>query len=164
MSPIQRHELLVRLHDDAKLSITTLAAMMDVDSADVEATIAELEASGIIRGYCAVINWDRIERDRVRGIIEVKVAPQREVGFDAVAQRIYQYPEVKDVTLVSGSYDLQVIVEGQRIQEVARFVSERLATIEHVQSTTTHFVLKTYKVGGVVLDDDGGEQRLVISP
>ena len=141
MSPTQRHELLVRLHDDAKLSITTLAAMMDVDSADVEATIAELEASGIIRGYCAVVNWDRIERDRVRGIIEVK-----------------------DVTLVSGSYDLQVIVEGQRIQEVARFVSERLATIEHVQSTTTHFVLKTYKVDGVVLDDDGGEQRLVISP
>lgn len=164
MTSQQRQQLLRHLHDNAKLSVDTLAAMIDEDPEEVRAAIAEWEQAGIIRGYSAVIHWDRVDEDRVRGIIEVKVTPQRGVGFDAVARRIYQFPEVKDVVLVSGSYDLQVIVEGHRIQDVARFVAERLATIEHVQSTTTHFVLKTYKVDGIIMDDMDGDQRLVVSP
>ncbi len=165
MTPERQKVLLHLLEHNAKLSPQTVTAMLeDEDLETVERTIRELEDTGIIRGYSAIVNWDRVESDRITAIIEVKVTPQRGVGFDEVARRIYRFPEVQAVQLLSGSYDLQVVVVGRRIQEVARFVSERLATIDFIQSTTTHFILKTYKVDGVVLEDGDDDQRLVITP
>lgn len=157
-------ELLKLLQQNAKLSNETLAVMLDEKVEWIEDQIASFEREGIIRGYSAIVNWDRIDQDRVTAIIEVTVIPQRTVGFDDVARRIYGFPEVEAVLLMSGTYDLQVVVSGHRIQEVARFVSERLATIDFIQSTTTHFILKTYKVDGVVMEGEGGDDRLVISP
>ncbi len=157
-------ELLKLLQQNAKLSNETLAVMLDEKVEWIEDQIASFEREGIIRGYSAIVNWDRIDQDRVTAIIEVTVIPQRTVGFDEVARRIYGFPEVEAVLLMSGTYDLQVVVSGHRIQEVARFVSERLATIDFIQSTTTHFILKTYKVDGVVMEGDDDDHRLVISP
>ena len=164
MSPEHEKALLRLLQENAKLSFDTLATMLGEEVAEVTTAVARLEKAGIIRGYAAIVNWDRVEEDRITAIIEVKVTPQRAVGFDDVARRIYRFAEVQAVLLLSGGYDLQVVVGGQRIQEVARFVSERLSTMEFVQSTTTHFILKTYKVDGVVLEDGDDDQRLVVSP
>ncbi|WDM02993.1 Lrp/AsnC family transcriptional regulator [Alicyclobacillus cycloheptanicus] len=130
----------------------------------VSEVIKTYEEERVILRYSAVVDWDKVESGRITAVIDVKVVPQREVGFDAIAERIYRFPEVKSVYLMSGAYDLQVIVEGYDIKEVSRFVSERLATIENVNSTTTHFMLKTYKEAGVIFDDGEGDRRLVISP
>lgn len=164
MDQERERTLITLLAENAKLSPASLAAMLDEREETVAAAIDRLEKSGVIRGYAAIVNWDKVERDQVTAMIEVKVTPQRSVGFDAVARRIERFPEVEAVTLVSGTYDLEVIVSGPRIQEVARFVSERLATIEGVESTTTHFILKRYKVDGVILDDPDDDGRLVVSP
>ncbi|MCL6626589.1 Lrp/AsnC family transcriptional regulator [Alicyclobacillus shizuokensis] len=157
-------EILHILHENSRLSIETMANMLGESPDDVAAAIDELERDNIILRYSAVINWDKVESRRVTAVIDVKVTPQREVGFDAIAERIYRFPEVKSVTLMSGTYDLQVIVEGHDIKEAARFVSEKLSTIENVNSTTTHFLLKTYKTDGVIFDERDGDKRLVISP
>ncbi|WP_067930088.1 Lrp/AsnC family transcriptional regulator [Alicyclobacillus kakegawensis] len=157
-------EILHILHENSRLSIETMANMLGESPEDVATAIDELERDNIILRYSAVINWDKVESRRVTAVIDVKVTPQREVGFDAIAERIYRFPEVKSVTLMSGTYDLQVIVEGHDIKEAARFVSEKLSTIENVNSTTTHFLLKTYKTDGVIFDERDGDKRLVISP
>ncbi len=164
MSPEHQRDLLKLLQDNAKISPESLATMLDEEVSTVREQIARFEQDGVIRGYAAIVNWDRVDEDRITAIIEVTVIPQRAVGFDEVARRIYRFPEVQGVMLLSGSYDLQVIVTGRRIQEVARFVSERLATIDFIQSTTTHFILKTYKTDGVVFEDGDDDQRLVITP
>ncbi|WP_018131008.1 Lrp/AsnC family transcriptional regulator [Effusibacillus pohliae] len=157
-------QILNVLHENSRLSHQQIATMLGADPAEVSRLIAELEREKIILRYSAVINWDKVESQRVTAVIDVKVTPQREVGFDAIAERIYRFPEVKSVSLMSGAYDLQVTVEGMHLKEVARFVAEKLSTIEHVTSTTTHFLLKTYKSDGVIFDDQEGDQRLVISP
>jgi len=164
VGPEHEKDLLKLLQENAKLSYETLATMLGEEVETVRQRVESWEQEGIIRGYAAIVNWDRVDEDRVTAIIEVTVIPQRSVGFDEVARRIYRFPEVQAVLLLSGSYDLQVVVEGHRIQEVARFVSERLAAIDFIQSTTTHFILKTYKVDGVVLEDGDDDQRLVITP
>jgi len=164
VGPEHEKDLLKLLQENAKLSYETLATMLGEEVETVRQRVESWEQDGIIRGYAAIVNWDRVDEDRVTAIIEVTVIPQRSVGFDEVARRIYRFPEVQAVLLLSGSYDLQVVVEGHRIQEVARFVSERLAAIDFIQSTTTHFILKTYKVDGVVLEDGDDDQRLVITP
>lgn len=130
----------------------------------VKQAIKEMEDERIILRYSATINWERVKTERVTAVIDVKVTPQREVGFDAIAERVYRFAEVKSVTLMSGAFDLQVVVEGDDIREIARFVSERLSTIEHVISTTTHFLLKTYKSDGVIFDDNEHDRRLVVTP
>lgn len=127
-------------------------------------TVTELEEEKVILRYSAVVNWDKLETNQVTAVIDVRVLPQREVGFDAIAKKIYRFDEVKSVSLMSGGFDLQVIVEGRDIREVSRFVSEKLATIENVTGTTTHFLLKTYKSDGVIFDDTDGERRLMITP
>jgi DNA-binding Lrp family transcriptional regulator len=164
VGPEHEKDLLKLLQENAKLSYETLATMLGEEVETLRQRVESWEQEGIIRGYAAIVNWDRVDEDRVTAIIEVTVIPQRSVGFDEVARRIYRFPEVQAVLLLSGSYDLQVVVEGHRIQEVARFVSERLAAIDFIQSTTTHFILKTYKVDGVVLEDGDDDQRLVITP
>ncbi|MBX5436191.1 MAG: Lrp/AsnC family transcriptional regulator [Alicyclobacillaceae bacterium] len=152
------------LHEDSRLSPETIGAMLGEDAEDVRRVIQELERDKVILRYSAVVNWDKVETSRVTAVIDVKVTPQREVGFDAIAERIYRFPEVRSVALMSGAYDLQVVVEGGHIKEVARFVAEKLSTIEHVTSTTTHFLLKTYKADGVIFDDQEEDRRLVITP
>lgn len=157
-------QLLHLLHENSRLSYENIANMLGLDTSEVSKAIDELEQEKVILRYSAVINWDKVEAQRVAAVIDVKVTPQREVGFDAIAERIYRFPEVKSVSLMSGAFDLQVIVEGMHLKEVARFVAEKLSTIEHVTSTTTHFLLKTYKSDGVIFDDHEDDQRLVISP
>jgi DNA-binding Lrp family transcriptional regulator len=164
MEMAKRDSILRLLHQNGRLSADTIASMIGEAPDDVTKWIKEMEAEHIILRYSATINWEKVKSERVTAIIDVKVTPQREVGFDAIAERVYRFSEVKSVALMSGAYDLQVVIEGDDIREIARFVSERLATIEHVISTTTHFLLKTYKSDGVIFEDNEGDRRLVVTP
>lgn len=164
MDQKRKLEILHLLHENALLSPATIARLLNLEVSEVENTIKQFEQQKVIVRYSAVVNWDKVESNRVNAVIDVKVTPQREVGFDAIAERIYRFPEVTSVSLMSGAYDLQVIVNGQHIKEVAQFVAEKLSTLEHVTSTTTHFLLKTYKSDGIIFDDKEDDQRLVISP
>ncbi|KYP80598.1 Lrp/AsnC family transcriptional regulator [Ferroacidibacillus organovorans] len=164
MDSEKRIKLLHLLHENAKYTDEMLATLLDEEPAEVRAAIAEAEQSRVILGYSAIVNWDKVEGNGVTAVIDVRVTPQREVGFDAIARRIYRFSEVKSVALMSGAYDLQVVVEGSHLRDVATFVSERLATIEHVTGTATHFLLKTYKADGVIFDDREDEKRLVVAP
>ena len=121
--------------------------------------IAELENQKVILGYHSVINWDLVEKESVTGMIEIKITPQRGQGFDRVAYRIYSYPQVKDCFLMSGGFDLMVIIEGNSLKEVAMFVSEKIAPLESVVSTYTHFILKKYKMQGTIYESSQTESR-----
>ncbi len=156
--------ILELLEQNCKITPEEIAAMLDIDAAEVRQRISELEKSGVITRYQTMINWEKTGIEKVNALIEVKLTPQREVGFDAVAERIYRFPEVHSVHLMSGDYDLAVFLEGRTMKEVAQFVSSRLATMEHVLSTATHFVLKTYKQHGCILEDQETDRRLVVSP
>ena len=123
--------------------------MLDKEVGEIRDVVAELENDGVILGYKAMIDWDKTEKEYVTALIELKVTPQRDKGFEKVAERISNYPEVKDMYLMSGAYDYCVIIEGKTMKQVALFVAEKLATIENVMSTSTHFVLRKYKNNGV---------------
>ena len=139
-------DLLQLLEDDSTLTHGQLAAMTGAGEDEVAAAIAQYEKDHVILGYTTIINWDRTHREAVTAMIEVKVTPQRGEGFDRIAQRIYQYDEVESLYLMSGgAYDLTVVISGRTLKEVAHFVGEKLATIEGVTSTATHFILKKYK-------------------
>lgn len=138
-------KLLQLLEDDCTLNHTQLAALAGMSEAEVAAAIAKYEEDNIILGYTAIVDWDRTERESVTALIEVKVTPQRGDGFDRIAERIYQYDEVESVYLMSGAFDLTVIISGRTLKEVARFVGEKLAPLEDVTGTATHFILKKYK-------------------
>ena len=131
---------------------------------EVAAAIDSLEKRKIILRYSPMINWDRTDRERVEAMIEVRVTPQRDMGFDAIARRIYRFDEVKSVYLMSGSYDLLVLVEARTLKELAAFVSGKLSPLETVTGTATSFVLKRYKEEGVIFENDDADRRLVISP
>ena len=137
--------LLQLLEDDSTLSHAQLAAMTGVAEDEVAAAVAQYEKDHIILGYKTIVDWDRTQREAVTALIEVKVTPQRGDGFDRIAQRIYQYDEVESVYLMSGAFDLTVIISGRTLKEVAQFVGEKLATLEDVTGTATHFILKKYK-------------------
>ncbi|RXT04515.1 Lrp/AsnC family transcriptional regulator [Ammoniphilus sp. CFH 90114] len=158
-------ELLVLLEQDARQSHDKLAMMLDVPVQEVSLTIEKLEKENVILRYPALINWDKIQGDdKVTAMIDVKVTPQRDKGFDEIAERIYRFPEVKSVYLMSGAYDLSVTIEGKTMKEVAFFVAQKLSTLDNVISTATHFILKTYKHDGVVYDQQDGDRRMVVSP
>ncbi len=144
------------LADNARCSIEDIATMTGLSAKDVAADIKELEAAGLIRGYKAVIDWEKLDNASVSALIELKVIPQDRFGFEKIAETIMKYKEVESVYLMSGSYDLCVIVKGKTFQEVARFVAKELATMREVTSTATHFVLRRYKELDVELVD--GEQ------
>ncbi|HSW58420.1 MAG TPA: Lrp/AsnC family transcriptional regulator [Dehalococcoidales bacterium] len=144
-------DILKILEKDARASLKQIATVTGMPENEIKQTIKKAEEDQIILKYKTVINWDKIENEHVFALIEVKIAPQRDVGFDAIAERIYRFPQASTVYLVSGTYDLLVIVIGKTIQEVARFVSQKLAPIEGVQSTVTHFMLKKYKEDGEIL-------------
>ena len=157
-------ELLELLEHDARRPVSELAAILHRSEYEVEKQIADLEKNKIIMGYNALINWEKYGDNTVTSIIEVNLMPQREVGFDAIAERIYRFDEVRTVYLMSGSIDLLVIIEGKSLQEVANFVATRLATIEGVTATRSHFMLKPYKKDGIIMDDKECDRRLVVSP
>ena len=130
---------------------------------EVGEQIAKLEKENVIVGYKTLINWDKTDRDVVIALIELRVTPQRGEGFDKVAERIYKYPQVKTLYLMSGAYDLAVIIEGKTMKEVALFVAQKLAPMDAILSTATHFVLKKYKEEGIVFEDDEKDTRQVIT-
>ena len=145
------NELLKLLENDARLSPESLALMLDKEVGDIKTIIEDYENAGVILGYKTIIDWDKTDAEEtVSAIIEIKITPQREHGYDRVAQKIYNYPEVESVYLMSGGYDLSVSIKGKTMREVALFVAERLAPIDGVLSTATHFVLRKYKDNGVV--------------
>lgn len=144
------NELLSLIEKDARLTAAELAAMLSKEEGDVKKMIAELEENGTILGYRAVIDWDRVNAERVDALIEVKVTPQRDDGFDRIADKILEYPEIKGLYLMSGGFDFTVLIEGRTMKEVAFFVARKLAPLEAVSATATHFVLKTYKDKGVI--------------
>jgi DNA-binding Lrp family transcriptional regulator len=157
-------ELLEILQSNALESRENIAKMLGVPTAEVSARIADFEKSGVIRGYQAILNEDKLDLDKVTAVIEVKVTPQREGGFDTIAQRISRFAEVRSAYLMSGTYDLLLFVEGRTLREVAAFVSERLSPLEGVLSTSTHFMLKTYKRFGVLMHQETSDERLSVSP
>ncbi len=152
------------LKEDCRLSLEKLSAMTGATMEETADVIDRLEKKRIILRYSPIINWDLTDRERVEAMIEVRVTPQRDMGFDAIARRIYRFDEVKSVYLMSGSYDLLVLVEARTLKELAGFVSSKLSTLETVTGTATSFVLKRYKEEGVVFEDDESDRRLVISP
>jgi|TARA_B100001750_G_scaffold203427_1_gene179203 DNA-binding Lrp family transcriptional regulator len=131
---------------------------------DVLTIIGQAEQNRIIVKYKAVVNWDRVDEEEVLALVDVRVAPEREVGFDRIARRIARFPEVHSLDLMSGGYDLSVTVRGRNIQDVANFVATHLATIEEVHGTTTHFLLKRFKTDGTILDEEPGAKRLPLTP
>ena len=156
--------LLKLLEEHALRSPEELAKMLDLGAEEVRRRIRQYEDDQVILGYKAVINDDKVDTDLVKAVIEVKVQPEREGGFDRIASRIAKFDEVTSLFLMSGGYDLLIFVEGRSLRDVAQFVAEKLATIDGVTSTATHFMLKTYKEQGVLMD--GGEEfeRLAVSP
>ena len=156
--------LLDILRDDCRIPLEKMAVMTGSSVEEVASAIESLEQRKIILRYSPMINWDRTDRDRVEAMIEVRVTPQRDMGFDAIARRIYRFDEVKSVYLMSGSYDLLVLVEARSLKELAAFVSGKLSPLETVTGTATSFVLKRYKEEGVIFDGDDSDSRLAISP
>lgn len=160
------NEILELLQNDARLTAEEIAAMLKKDVKTVRKQIKQLEDDGVIVKYGAIINQEKVpsKKETVRAIIELRLIPERETGFDALAERIYKFPQVESVCLISGGYDLQVIIEGKTLKEVAFFVSEKLAPLNGVQSTKTHFVLKKYKENGTILSGREKPARLSIAP
>lgn len=165
MNMSKTKELLTLIEKNSRYDADTLAGMLDLSSEDVQKLIEELEKKNIIVKYPTLINWQKFdENGSVTAIIDVKVTPKRDVGFDNIAERIYKFPEVKSVYLMSGAYDLSVTVEGKTMKEVAHFVSQKLATLDSIVSTTTHFLLKRYKHDGVILEETDDDKRMVVTP
>ena len=157
-------QILEILSEDCRTPLERIAVMTGADMEKVARAIDEMENDRIILQYSPVINWDRTDRERVEAMIEVKVTPQRDMGFDAIAGRIYRFDEVKSVYLMSGSYDLLVLVEARTLKELALFVSEQLSPLESVTGTSTSFVLKRYKQDGVIFVGESTDKRLAVSP
>jgi DNA-binding Lrp family transcriptional regulator len=157
-------ELLKLLKQNALESPKNLARLLNLPEDEVKARITAYERKGIIRGYQAIVNTDQLDLDLVRAVIEIKVTPEREGGFNRIAERVSKFPEVEALYLMSGTYDLLAVVTGRDLKEVAFFVSEKLATIQGILSTATHFMLKTYKDHGVLMHAEETYERLKVSP
>ena len=159
-----REKILAIIEKNSRIDLKDLAALLGESEAAVANEIAEMEKENIICGYHTMINWDNTGDEKVIALIEVKVTPQRGMGFDKIAERIYQYSEVNSVYLMSGAFDFTVIIEGKTMREVAQFVSEKLSPMDSVLSTATHFVLKKYKDHGTIMYEKPGDERMMITP
>jgi DNA-binding Lrp family transcriptional regulator len=150
------------LQEDARMPAKKIAAMLSVDEAEVSNCISAMEKSGLLVKYTAIVNSEKAEDSLVEALIEVKVTPKKKEGFDGIAKQIASFPEVKAVYLMSGAYDLAVFVEDSSLQQVSRFVSERISTFDGVLSTATHFILKKYKIEGVLTEKEGADNRISV--
>ena len=156
--------LLEILEGDARQTPAQAGVLLGIAEEEAKTRIKNLEEAGVIRGYTVLVDRERMEEETISALIEVKVQPERNRGFDAIAEQLYLFDEVKDCYLMSGAYDLMVIVEGKNIRAVSRFVSERLSILDNVQSCATHFILKRYKSDGVVFGQQPEDKRMVVSP
>ena len=159
-----REELLSIIERNSRIDLKELAVILGVEEIDVVNELSALEKEGIICGYHTLIDWDKTSLEKVTALIEVRVTPQRGQGFDKIAERIYKYPEVRTVYLISGGYDLLVTLEEKSLKEISNFVSVKLSTLDSVLSTATHFILKRYKDHGTILDKKHEDEREVITP
>jgi DNA-binding Lrp family transcriptional regulator len=157
------NQLLSLLSENARLTVSQIAAMLNMSEKEVSEQIARYEKEGIIRGYKAIINWEKVDKNKASALIELRVTPKRDRGFDEIANRIIQFEEVESVYLISGGYDLAVKVRGKSMQDIAMFVMRRLSTLDSVLSTATHFILTRYKDDNVILNsaDEQDERRSV---
>ncbi len=159
-----REAILTAIEKNSRIDIADLAAMLGASEVDVANEIAEMEKEHIICGYHTIINWDKTGDEKVSALIEVKVTPQRGMGFDAIAERIYNFSEVTSLYLMSGGFDFTVFIEGKTMKSVAKFVAEKLSPMEAVLSCSTHFVLKKYKDHGTAIEEEKLDERMQVSP
>ena len=159
-----REELLAIIERNSRIDLKELAVLLGIQEAEAVEELEALEREGVICGYHTLIDWEKTSNEKVTALIEVRVTPQRGQGFDKIAERIYRYPEVRSVYLISGGYDLMVILEGKSLKEISAFVSDKLSTLDTVLSTATHFVLKKYKDHGTVLVQEVHDERMLITP
>lgn len=159
-----REELLSIIERNSKIDIKELAQRLGVKEIEIAEELEALERENVICGYHTLIDWEKTSVEKVTALIEVRVTPQRGQGFDRIAERIYNYPEVKSVYLISGGYDLLVTLEEKTLKEIAGFVSDKLSTLDSVLSTATHFILKKYKDHGTILEKKHIDEREVVSP
>ncbi len=159
-----REELLSIIEKNSRIAFDELAVLLGTTEEKVMNELNALEKEGVICGYHTLINWEKTSLEKVNALIEVRVTPQRGQGFDKIAQRIYNYPEVRAVYLISGGYDLLVTLEEKTLKEISRFVTDKLSTLDSVLSTATHFILKKYKDHGTVLDKKHTDEREIITP
>ncbi|GAA0315498.1 Lrp/AsnC family transcriptional regulator [Oceanobacillus oncorhynchi subsp. oncorhynchi] len=158
-------EILRIIEEDARIDYNTLAKMTNISEEEIQTILKKLEKMKVILNYSTVVDWSKVpQAEQVTAMIDVKVTPKRGVGFDEVAERIYRFSEVQALYLMSGAYDLQVVIEGKTMQEIARFVSEKLSSIDSVISTTTHFQLKKYKHDGIIFEEGEEDRRIVVTP
>ena len=159
-----REKILTYIERNSRVDLKDLAIMLGTDEAAVANEIADMEKEGVICGYHTLIDWDKTSSEKVTALIEVKVTPQRGLGFDKIAERIYNYPEVNAVYLISGSYDLLVTIEERTLREAAQFVSDKLSPLESVLSTKTNFILKKYKDHGTIMAEKEKDERMLMTP
>ena len=159
-----REQILKAIEKNSRIDLKELAIILGEEEIDVVNEIAAMEAEGVICGYHTLIDWEKTSIEKVSALIEVRVTPQRGQGFDTIAERIYKYPEVNSVYLISGGYDLLVSLEGKSLKEVSNFVSDKLSTLDTVLSTATHFILKKYKDHGTILAKKYVDERLKMTP
>ncbi len=157
-------DILKILEEDCRYSPSKIAVMLDTSEAEVSAAIENMEESGVIVKYTAIVNGEALSEEIVQALIEVRVTPQKVNGFDAIAEEIYRFDEVQSLYLMSGGYDLAVFIEGRSLRDVSRFVAERLSTIDGILSTATHFILKKYKIEGTIADRSDDSMRLSVQP
>lgn len=157
-------ELLRILEENSRLSAEEVASMTRLTSAEVEARVSALEAAQVIKGYSTVVNWEKAGNGGVSAIIELKVSPERDYGYDRIAERLSRFRQVKTLRLMTGTYDLQLLVTGRNMQEVSRFVSEHVAPMDRIRETATHIIMKSYKENGNVLFEESEPERLPYSP
>lgn len=155
--------LLELLEEDARRTPEQVGVLLGISATEARARIEGMEAADVIRGYTVLVDKEKLEEETISALIEVKVQPERNRGFDAIAEQLYLFDEVKACYLMSGAYDLMLIVEGKNIRAVSRFVSERLSILDNVQSCATHFILKRYKTDGVIFEKQAKDKRMVVS-
>ncbi|MEY7848245.1 Lrp/AsnC family transcriptional regulator [Natrarchaeobius sp. A-rgal3] len=161
---MSERDVLESLRENARYSTADIARMTDLEEGEVEAVIEELEAAGVVRGYQVVVDWDKLEDERVRAEVELNVRLDRETGYGDIAERLVQFPQVTALRLVSGDYDFDMEVEGDSIREVSQFISEKVAPVPEITQTVTHYVMTSYKENGIELGDGEEDDRLSYSP
>lgn len=159
-----REKILNYIEKNSRVDLKELAVLLGMEEIDVANELSAMESEGIICGYHTLIDWDKVTQEKIYALIEVRVTPQRGKGFDEIAERIYKYPEVQSTYLISGGYDLLVMMEGKTLREISSFVSQKLSTLESVISTTTHFVLRKYKDQGTILHKKYEDERMIMTP